>query len=112
MIDEIFHIQQHAGFELKMWRCSSHRVLSSSQGVGESTKPFSANCDKVLGVMWNCDDDTLRFATKNVLAIRDVQPLTRRRILSGTMSLFAAPADLAAPVQTRKRVASGMGTTG
>lgn len=87
VIRDVIHIQRQAGFELKKWRCSIPELLESLQEVGEDAKSL-ASCDKVLGMLWSSSDDTLRFATQDVMTMKDAAPLTRRRILSGTMSLF------------------------
>lgn len=103
VVEEVIRIQSSAGFELKKWRSSHPAVLSSVKATTLQEKPLSSGCASVLGMAWNCATDVLQFSVHNVLKMRDAHPLTRRKILSGAMSLFD-PLGLAANVVIKAKI--------
>lgn len=51
-------------------------------------KEFTTEAGSVLGMSWDSDKDVLQFRVAKALQLKDTVPLTRRKMLSGTMCLF------------------------
>lgn len=100
---EVVKIQENAGFELKKIRSSNHSVLVALSGPQPTTKDLPGAGGSVLGMEWDCERDHLQFRVDNALRLRDHDPLTRRKMLSGTMSLFD-PLGLAANVVVKAKM--------
>lgn len=81
-------IQSNAGFDLKKSQSRHADVTRDLDDSGSTSKDLSSHCSSVLGMSWESDKDVLQFRVTNVLRLRDASPLTRRKMLSETMSLF------------------------
>jgi len=89
-VEEFSSILSRAGFHLTKWLSNNHQVLST---VPEDERANSVQIntldnelhDRVSGVQWNVASDEFKF----IVALQ-MQPQTRRGILSSVNSLFDA----------------------
>lgn len=88
VMTEVITIQKNAGFELSKWRSSHPEALPSQTTVDTSEKTIAAQDGSVLGMVWNSEKDTLRFAVGNSLEWKEGDKLTRRKMSSGAMSFY------------------------
>lgn len=103
VINDVVAIQEHAGFELKKIRSSDSGVLSALSAEQQAVKELQSEKGSVLGMGWDCVLDRLKFSVHNAVKLRDTVTLTRRKMLSGTMSLFD-PLGLAAYVVVKAKM--------
>lgn len=85
---DVVDIQKQAGFDLLKFMSSHPRVVESLSRAEGNRKEIATTTGSVLGMLWDCETDQLQFAVENVLHCKDETKLTRRKMLSGTMSLF------------------------
>lgn len=85
VLSDMILIQKHAGYELKKIRSSHSAVVATPDSP---VKEFTSEGGSVLGMSWDSGRDTLQFRVAKALELKDTAPLTRRKMLSGTMSLF------------------------
>ncbi|XP_062704573.1 uncharacterized protein LOC134286891 [Aedes albopictus] len=90
-------IHQHGGFEIRNW-CSNQRVVLEQLGevkkqtVIDLTSGTDKQSERVLGIMWDTQDDEFRFSTSlpddiTHLRMLDTKP-TKRQLARCVMSFF------------------------
>ncbi|XP_055584832.1 uncharacterized protein LOC129737696 [Uranotaenia lowii] len=99
---EVRWIHSKGGFEITNWTSNSTAVLRSLGVVGGSRESIHLNQDKVteyervLGIMWDTQNDVFSFAVPTKAAASQTAPPKKREVLSTIMSLFD-PIGLLAP---------------
>ena len=103
VMQEVVKTQSEAGFVLQKFRSSHQEVLQSMSAAADSKKEFASTHGTVLGMQWDCATDCLQFSVRNAARLKDEPIMTRRKMLSGTMSLFD-PLGLAANVVVKAKI--------
>ncbi|XP_055585330.1 uncharacterized protein LOC129738161 [Uranotaenia lowii] len=99
---EVRWIHSKGGFEITNWTSNSTAVLRSLGVGGGSRESIHLNQDKVtdyervLGIMWDTQNDVFSFAVPTNAAATEAEPPKKRGVLSTVMSLFD-PIGLLAP---------------
>lgn len=94
----VITVHAKAGFEIRNWISNSKKVLRALQGDDKSESSLNLNLDeplsvdKVLGMWWNTERDSLTFSLKfnkgNKEVLNGERTPTKRELLRILMSIF------------------------
>lgn len=93
---KVKEIHQGGGFKIRNWRSNSPEVVAAMDETDNQTAPYefngSGSVEKVLGIFWRTEDDTITYSTRFNKASKDIlngnKRPTKRETLRTLMSLF------------------------
>ncbi|XP_024882812.1 uncharacterized protein LOC112461708, partial [Temnothorax curvispinosus] len=93
--DQVVQLLKLASFELSKWGSNCPELLNGVSDQSEGLVPFDKDSDfRILGILWDRDDDTFRFSYK---PSQQPNVVTKRSILSEVSRLFD-PLGLLGPI--------------
>lgn len=98
---EVSKILAKSGFVLRKWICNDRSILDKSEQMNTQIEHYITedNQTKTLGVLWQVDEDFLKFS---VVMKSDIKP-TKRNILS-IISMIFDPLGLIGPIIVRAKI--------
>ncbi|XP_063636132.1 uncharacterized protein LOC134806742 [Cydia splendana] len=104
---DVDHVHQQAKFQLRGWATNEYEairdVVGSEEREGNTVPIGGSEIEKTLGLLWDTNEDSIRFRLNTRRAqpevVNDLRPPTKREALSIIMSIFD-PLGLISPITT------------
>ena len=100
---------QEAGLNIRKWRTNDknlRELINSKEenvGINEKEEEFNIEGDKILGITWNENEDTMIINLKNYIKEAESVVVTKRNVLS-VIASFYDPIGLIQPIVVKLKI--------